>query len=82
MKRYNHLNVKPWIFWPRRPQLVEKLLEEYPILSYDKREIESIFIGNFENRVQEKYRNNQSFDNNQVRDLSSLIYHSNYFEDV
>ena len=29
-----------------------------------------------------KYRNNQSFDNNQVRDLSSLIYHSNYFEDV
>ena len=63
MKRYNHLNVKPWIFWPRRPQLVEKLLEEYPILSYDKREIESIFIGNFENRVQEKYRNNQLWEN-------------------
>ena len=28
-----------------------------------------------------KYKNNQSLDNNEVRDLSSLIYHSNYFYD-
>jgi len=27
----------------------------------------------------QKYKNNQSLDNNEVRDLSSLIYHSNYF---
>ncbi len=52
------LPIKSWIFWPRRPQLVEQLLEKYSILSYDKREIESIFIGNFENNVQEKYRTN------------------------
>ena len=63
IEKYNHLNVKPWIFWPRRPQLLEKLLEKYSILSYDEREIESIFIGNFENRVQEKYRNNQLWEN-------------------
>jgi len=49
------ISVKPWIFWPRRPMLVEKLLKE-PQLSYDERTTESIFIGNFENSVQEKYR--------------------------
>ena len=58
--KYNNLNVKPWIFWPRRPQLVEQMLEKYSILSYDNREIESIFIGNFENSVQEKYRTNKN----------------------
>ncbi len=49
------INVKPWIFWPRRPMIVEKVLKQ-PLLSYDERSIESIFIGNFENNVQEKYR--------------------------
>ena len=47
--------VKPWIFWPRRPMLVENLLKE-PLLNYQERETESIFIGNFENSVQEKHR--------------------------
>ena len=51
-------NVKPWIFWPRRPMILEKILNEKGILNYDNRNIESIFIGNYENNVQEKYRNN------------------------
>ena len=54
-KKIKH--VKPWIFWPRKPKIVEKILEENGILNYEERNIESIFIGNFENPVQEKYRN-------------------------
>lgn len=46
-------NVKPWIFWPRRPSIVENELER---LSWGQRTTESIFIGNFENDVQEKHR--------------------------
>jgi hypothetical protein len=49
-------NVKPWIFWPRKPLVLEKVLEENGILSYDDRKTGSIFIGNFENSVQKKYR--------------------------
>ena len=54
--KQNNLNVKPWIFWPRRPFVVEKLLDNNKILNYDERRTGSIFIGNFENQVQEKYR--------------------------
>jgi len=50
------LNVKPWIFWPRQPKILEKTLHEEGILSFEKRTVESIFIGNFENPVQKKYR--------------------------
>jgi len=52
-----NLNIKSWIFWPRKPMLMEKVLNNKGILSYDERKIESIFIGNFENNVQEKFRN-------------------------
>ena len=52
-----NLNIKPWIFWPRKPMLMEKVLKNKGILTYDERKIESIFIGNFENNVQEKFRN-------------------------
>lgn len=51
-----HFNVVPWTFWPRRPMLVESILEKHGTLSYDDREVESIFIGNYENVVQQKYR--------------------------
>ena len=57
-------HVKPWIFWPRRPMIVEKILDEKGILNYEERDTESIFIGNFENPVQEKYRNiNDNWEN-------------------
>lgn len=45
--------VKPWIFWPRRPSVVEEHIER---LTWEERTTESIFIGNFENDVQEKFR--------------------------
>lgn len=59
-----NINIKPWIFWPRKPILLENILKTKGILSYNERKIESIFIGNFENSVQEKYRKtNKSWNN-------------------
>ena len=55
----NNLNVKPWIFWPRRPFIIEKFLENNKEKLYRERTIESIFIGNIENSVQNQYRNSQ-----------------------
>ena len=52
------INTKPWIFWPRKPMLLEKILKRNGILLYEDRTVESIFIGNYENPTQEKYRNN------------------------
>jgi len=54
--------VKPWTYWPRYPKILEKLLEN-KLLGYDEREIDSIFIGNFENQVQESFRNNHEWKN-------------------
>jgi hypothetical protein len=54
--RDKNLNASPWIFWPRSPKILENLLEKYPPLSFEDRLIESIFIGNYENNVQEKFR--------------------------
>lgn len=48
--------VRPWIFWARKPFVIEKILNENGILSWNERTNESIFIGNFENNVQKKYR--------------------------
>ena len=55
--KQNNLNVKPWIFWPRRPFIIEKFLEANKIKHYNERTIESLFIGNIENNVQNQYRN-------------------------
>ena len=54
--KMHNLNIKPWIFWPRKPMLLEKVLRINGVLSHSDRQIESIFIGNFENSVQEKFR--------------------------
>ena len=43
------LNIKPWIFWPEKPIVVEKLLKNENIKTYEDRIIETIFIGNIEN---------------------------------
>ena len=58
------INVKPWIYWPRKPIIVEELLETYQSLSYDERKTESIFIGNIENNIQNKYRSDVAWKNN------------------
>lgn len=49
----------PWIFWGRRPVLLEaKLLKlNSKLLKYNERSIESIFLGKIENNIQEHYRN-------------------------
>jgi hypothetical protein len=46
-------NCLPWIFWPRNPEIYEKFQYIHPPTN---REIETIFIGNYENPVQEQYR--------------------------
>ena len=53
---FDGLTVKPWIFWPRKPMLLEKILTRHGAPLYVDRNIESIFIGNYENSVQEKFR--------------------------
>ena len=60
----NGLNVKPWIFWPRRPFIVEKYLSENNRKTFIERNIESIFIGNIENSTQQQFRiTNKSWEN-------------------
>ena len=46
-------NVKSWIFWPRDIQVYMKHRTNK---SWKERSIETIFIGNFENAVQQKFR--------------------------
>ena len=62
IKNFPNIIVKPWIFWPRRAMVLEKVLNENGIKQYHERNIESIFIGNIENDVQDKYRNNTSWE--------------------
>lgn len=61
---YNMLKykIKPWIFWPRRPMILEKVLKDNPPLPYDKRDVETVFIGNIENNVQANYRMEHRWD--------------------
>ena len=62
--KQNNLNVKPWIFWPRRPFVMENFLENNKLKLYSERTIESIFIGNIENNLQNQYRNtNDNWEN-------------------
>jgi hypothetical protein len=55
------LNVKPWIFWPRRPMVLENYIYTTKIKSYDERKSNITFIGNIENSVQNKYRENKKW---------------------
>jgi hypothetical protein len=57
LKRLTSAPVKPWTFWPRRPMLLEKILRASGTLTWENRTVGSIFIGNFENSVQARFRN-------------------------
>jgi len=59
--RLRDLVVSPWIFWPRKPMILEFILKTESILKFNERTIESIFIGNIENSVQDKYRNDSKW---------------------
>jgi len=63
-RSFPSLPIKPWIFWPRVPKLLEQVLEINGILSYNDREHKSIFIGNYETNEQAKFRDtNTRWDN-------------------
>jgi hypothetical protein len=52
----------PWIYWPRRPMILEMLLTKGEgNRGFSERPIESLFIGNFENAVQQKHRTSQDW---------------------
>ena len=55
LSKYN-VSVNPWIFWPRRPMILEKVLKDHGLLDWEQRITNTIFIGNFENSIQKKYR--------------------------
>ena len=57
LKLMTNVPIKPWFFWPRKPMLMEKLLKAHGVLTWENRTIDSIFIGNFENSVQARFRN-------------------------
>lgn len=58
LKQMGISNVFPWIFWSRKPMILEKFINSDKITGYNDRNIKTIFIGNYENNVQAKYRNN------------------------
>ena len=57
LKRITKSYIKPWIFWPRKPMLLEKILRTHGVLTWENRTVGTIFIGNFENSVQARFRN-------------------------
>jgi len=57
-------NCFPWIFWGRRPRMLEDEILS-GILSYDERKVESVFLGKIENQTQ--------YNNRTTHDWSSVI---------
>jgi len=54
--------VSPWIYWPRRPMILEALLAKGEgARTYEERLVESLFIGNYENAVQQRHRTSQDW---------------------
>jgi hypothetical protein len=54
--------VSPWIYWPRRPMILEMLLQKGEgNRGFTERPIESLFIGNFENAVQQHFRTSEDW---------------------
>ena len=49
-------NAKQWNFWPRRPELVEKLAEELAAIPHSKRSKNLVFYGKVENVIQRNAR--------------------------
>jgi len=57
-QKFPDMEVHPWIYWPRFPTVLEEFLDKKGRLKYDERAVETTFIGNYENAVQQKYRTN------------------------
>ena len=54
-------NSSSWIFWGRRPRLMEKIRIEEGIKPLEERDIESIFLGKVENNIQQKKRTSHNW---------------------
>jgi len=46
----------PWVFWGRRPMLMEEIVANEGVSSYEKRDIGSMFLGKVENEIQFGFR--------------------------
>jgi hypothetical protein len=56
------LNVRPWIYWARRPMILEMLIARgLGSKGYRDRPIMSMFLGNIENAVQARHRTTQAW---------------------
>jgi hypothetical protein len=54
------LNVRPWIYWARRPMILEMLIAKgLGSKGYRDRPVMSMFLGNIENAVQARHRTTQ-----------------------
>jgi hypothetical protein len=60
--KYNNNIILPWSYWARNCAVLEQFVHR-PMLSYNERTVESIFIGNVENRIQGSYRNQTGWEN-------------------
>jgi len=56
-----HPNCYAWTFWARSPRLLMEARNK-PLLSYNEREIESIFLGKIENGIQNQNRKNKNWE--------------------
>lgn len=61
-QQFGVLNTRSWIFWPRKPELVENLMRIIHPKTYEQREHNCTFIGNYENNVQQKYRTQHNWE--------------------
>ena len=73
------INVSPWIFWPRRPMVLENILQKENILDFNNRKIESIFIGNYENNIQEHFRKTKIKWNNVISEFHCIAGNKHKF---
>lgn len=60
-----HPNCYAWTFWARSPRLLMEA-RNTPLLSYDQREIESIFLGKIENPVQNANRTSKNWEDAEI----------------
>ena len=57
MPQPHYLNCSNWIFWARHPKTVEEFSKKK--IPWEDRNTKTIFIGNIENDVQQKYRSSE-----------------------
>ena len=61
--------ISPWTYWCKYPKILEQFIKTHKPLNYEQRINESIFIGNYENSVQQQYRTNKNWN-----DFVSVFY--------